>query len=530
MHSAFLDSYALHVLVRTLSGLDRDPLSPTYGCFDRNFWQYKSTDFPSSILQQGALTLAVAYSDPFGGNIYYQKERIRDYAAAGISYWSRLVNQTGRLEEYWPHERSIPAAAFSLYAVCEASERIRFSNPDFKSAVRKAASFLKKHRDHEALNQEIASIAAIRYAAKVLSDAELKQAADQRFERFLARQEEEGWFAEYQGVDTGYLSVTLDFLIRDYEIGRDARGLGAAEKLLEFLTYFIHPDGSFGGVYCSRDSEYFLPYGFAALSAQFPPANPALRKLVQYLCRENYLNLSVDDRYLLHYLGSSVLKAAARLSDASPGDKAGLLPCERCFEKHFPKAMIYIKSTPRYYLIVSLMKGGAFLAFDKKNLRSHADAGYRLTQGEAVYTLECPLRRPYRIDGDGIRLETFFSKKKYFIQTPWKRLGMVVFFFVLKDYSASLARKIKHRFFYSAKRGVFTFRRTLVLNDAEIRVSDTLDAGRGRATAWRIPGGVGMRFMPSSKFFQIHTLSQTDPAESFEIEGKRTVETRVSFE
>jgi len=30
---------------QTLTLLDRNPHSPTYGCFDRNFWRYKIIDF-----------------------------------------------------------------------------------------------------------------------------------------------------------------------------------------------------------------------------------------------------------------------------------------------------------------------------------------------------------------------------------------------------------------------------------------------------------------------------------------------------
>ena len=40
---------ALHEIPRLLTLLDRDPSSPTYGCFDRNYWHYRTQDFPSGI-------------------------------------------------------------------------------------------------------------------------------------------------------------------------------------------------------------------------------------------------------------------------------------------------------------------------------------------------------------------------------------------------------------------------------------------------------------------------------------------------
>ena len=38
---------ALKQIPKLLTLLDRNPHSPTYGCFDRNFWHYKIIDFPS---------------------------------------------------------------------------------------------------------------------------------------------------------------------------------------------------------------------------------------------------------------------------------------------------------------------------------------------------------------------------------------------------------------------------------------------------------------------------------------------------
>ena len=34
-------------------------------------------------------------------------------------------------------------------------------------------------------------------------------------------------------------------------------------KMIEFLSYFIHPNGSVGGEYGSRSTTFFVPYGFA---------------------------------------------------------------------------------------------------------------------------------------------------------------------------------------------------------------------------------------------------------------------------
>ena len=52
---------AFRSLPRLLSLLDRNPLSETYGCFHRDYWLYKTSDFPDAVRQFGTHALALAY-------------------------------------------------------------------------------------------------------------------------------------------------------------------------------------------------------------------------------------------------------------------------------------------------------------------------------------------------------------------------------------------------------------------------------------------------------------------------------------
>ena len=47
-------------LPRILSQCCRDANSPSFGCFDRNFWHYRMRDFSSIILQQGGYAVLLA--------------------------------------------------------------------------------------------------------------------------------------------------------------------------------------------------------------------------------------------------------------------------------------------------------------------------------------------------------------------------------------------------------------------------------------------------------------------------------------
>lgn len=177
----------LHLIPRILTNLDRDPDSPTYGCFDRSYWHYKVHDYSSGLLQQSMLTLALIYDNNFNGNIYYKKAEIRDFAIAGLEFCTRIQHNDGSFDEYWAGEHSIPSTAFTLYAVCETSDVLGYITDDIKRCIDRSVRFLEKNVEQGALNQEMAAIAAIRYAATILDDDRIRDLSTNRFTQFLEK-------------------------------------------------------------------------------------------------------------------------------------------------------------------------------------------------------------------------------------------------------------------------------------------------------------------------------------------------------
>ena len=102
---------------RLLSQLDRDCNSPTFGSFDRNFWNYKIRDFSSSILQQGVMYLDVLFSFECESNIFNKNKIIKTWIKAGIDFWCKSQLKNGSFNEYYPNESGFPPTAFSLYAI-----------------------------------------------------------------------------------------------------------------------------------------------------------------------------------------------------------------------------------------------------------------------------------------------------------------------------------------------------------------------------------------------------------------------------
>lgn len=312
-----------------LTQIDRDEHSPTYGSCDRNHWHLKIRDFTSAILQQSGLALALLYAVDFDGNIYYQNHNMKDWAEATVRYWRQIQLKDGSFNEYYPYEHGFPPTAFSLYSACEVYKRLGMSDGQIESSIRKTAEYLGKHIEKEALNQEIASITALYSAYTILHEEWIREAMDKKLSIVLARQDEEGWFPEYGGADIGYLSVGFDMLAEYYWMSGDKRVKEPLERTLGFLKYFVHPDGTAGGEYGSRNTTYFLPNGLQVMACLGnADAEAMLQKLYADDGRKNYFLDSVDDRYLSHYVLHSFLRALEKRRAARNIPKPALLPCE----------------------------------------------------------------------------------------------------------------------------------------------------------------------------------------------------------
>jgi hypothetical protein len=109
---------ALNQLPRLLGNLDRNPFSPTYGCFHRDYWLDKTSDFPDAVRQFAVHALALVYKYDFPGNLYQGQPKIRDWAIAGLDFWARIQHRDGSFDEFYPYERGwVGPTAFTTYWV-----------------------------------------------------------------------------------------------------------------------------------------------------------------------------------------------------------------------------------------------------------------------------------------------------------------------------------------------------------------------------------------------------------------------------
>ena len=515
----------LHIIPRILTNLDRDPTSPTYGCFDRNYWHYKIQDYSSGLLQQSMLTLALVYSNYFSGNIYYKKDEIREFAIAGIEYCIGIQHNDGSFDEYWAGEHSIPSTAFTLYAICETSDILGYTTEGVKHCIDKSVHFLENNVERGALNQEMVSIAAIRCAAAILKDDRITDLATSRFAQFIEKQTNEGWFPEYGGFDVSYSTVTLDYLIRFYVLSKEEKALESAKRLLNILKYFVHPDGSVGGEYGTRNTEYFLPYGAEYLRKGSIIADKFVSKVLGYISRKDYLNLSWDERYILHYVSHSFVKALL-IHKKYRYSHNDVLPCETIFNHFFRDAQIYIHSNQNYYFIANLSKGGIFKAVCKKTMEASTDCTFRINYKGNQYVAEWPKNNEYSLENDRFTVKTTFAKTNVMQQSTLKLLLLRLSSKVLR----AKARTLTKNTLLFGKRDVedMTLCRTISLKDEKIIIEDTIDVGAREVTARLIPS-LSVRYIPSSRFYQVNTINTKIKSEKIKFKGKISLKRELTF-
>lgn len=347
----------LEQVPRLLTQMDRDADSPTYGAVDRERWHYLQRDFPSLRFQEAAYTMALLYNIQHKANVYYRNSKIKEWAVAAIEYWEKSLNKDGSAPEWYPMEKSYVCSSFSALAVTEARSLLptAFGVDARIAPIKKVCQWILRHDESLVSNQAAGAILAL-YTAGYECEAL------ERLDKLLLRQSPEGWFLEYGGFDVGYSYVLLDYLARlwqriDHEPLRDAM-----DKLIDFLSYFIHPDGTTGGCYTSRQTQYIIPSGLEILSEHSPLARTMADVELNNLTERPII---WDDRYLCYQTYYYLIAY-----NNHHENKRVRLPHEsEDLDVFFPEASIRIQSTKSQYKVKNMITG-AMYAYDKKTKKS----------------------------------------------------------------------------------------------------------------------------------------------------------------
>ena len=197
-------------------------------------------------------------------------------------------------------------------------------------------------------------------------DTQAESKAKYLLARILDCQSIEGWFCEYQGADPGYQSLCTYYLADVHFLRPDWELLEPLRASIQFLQYFAHPDGSFGGIYGSRCTRFYYPAGVLALSPEIEEAASMAVFMEASISDQRTVSLSAIDEPNLIPMFNAYAWAAVQ-KHQNEMITAHLTPASQkaCFRRFFSEAGLLIDSGPKHYSIISTHKGGVVYHFSE---------------------------------------------------------------------------------------------------------------------------------------------------------------------
>ncbi|MDD2696642.1 MAG: hypothetical protein PHE52_00590 [Candidatus Pacebacteria bacterium] len=510
---------SLKQIPRILSLQERDISSPNYGCFDRSFWAWKFKDFPDASPQRAVYPLSLIYSLNFDNNPYLRNENLAEWIKAGILYWAKIQHKNGSFDQAFPQEFSFGATAFTLYPLIESFLILKekFSLVEEKNmlnAIDKAADFLLKHGEtHGFISNHLSGAALALYrAGELLENEKYKEQSRKIINLILKNQSQEGWFKEYEGPDPGYETLGIYYLAKYYGETKDEKVLEALRRSIDFLSYFIHPDGTLGGEYGSRNTEIFYPAGFEIIKKEISIAG----KIIKAISEEKTVCLEGLDNENLIPLMENYLEAY--LAEAEENQLVDFkLPFEEIKERFFEEAKIYVKSSPLYYLICNAAKGGVVKVFDKKKKGLiFEDAGFlgETVKGKIITSQIFNDKAKIDFKEGKLEIATHFSGVLGEGTNPLKFIILRMLNLTLFNnvFLGNLIKAIMiKRLITKKKKYPVWLKRKIVFKENKIEINDILTKKQNIRLEWL---EYGKKFsaihMGSAKYFQLSQLIQKE--------------------
>jgi hypothetical protein len=455
----------LNEIPRLLSLLDRNENSPTYGCFDKNYWKYKITDYVNIRFQEACLTLALLSQHQ---NKFLNIKNLKDYSIAAIKFWTKIQNDDGSFNEYMPNEHSHVATVFSTYCVANTCLLLKIRDQDVLESLQKAAKWISRNDDLIVVNHDAGAVATLYSLYELFGKKKYLIWNKDKLKKVLNNQNSEGWFSEYGGADIGYQSFSIYYLADYYKRSGDKTVLNSLNKAVDFFSYFIHPDYSIGGHYGSRETSFVIPDGFEILSVELPLASSIANAIRNSLNFKRIIGpYSFDDRFL----ASGVYPYLQAYADYKKTKYTELPKDKKEFEKYFKNAGIYVRNTKPFYLIVNLKKGGVMKVFNKENLL-YNDTGWIIESPKKLITTNGP--SSVNLTKDSIEIKGSFFEHDLKYQTTstllmLRFLNSIGFFNKTKSFlRKKLVTKIKTR--------PIKFYRKIIFQNDQIKIIDSFES------------------------------------------------------
>jgi hypothetical protein len=525
-------SLILDHVPRVLGLVDREAMSPTAGCCDRTFWAWKFVDFPRSRFQEAACVLAFLYATELEGNTLHGNYKVLGWIRAILRYWTTLQHADGSFDEAYPFERSLAATAFTTFYVSEAvgflgDELEGIARTETLAAIRKAGEWLCRNDEtHGFLSNHLAAAAAaLEHAHRLTGEARFADRRAYFVDRILERQSGEGWYEEYGGADPGYQTHGSFYLARIAELTDDERLRESLDRATEFLAHCVHPDGSLGGEYASRNTQTYYPAAFEMTAHRSGAAAWIADTLRPSVESAAAAGLRGSCPYNLFPLLNNLVFAWRAASDDGPRQ----VPTEPTSAREmtwFPEAGIARVRGRWYDAWVGASKGGVVKVFhrEKKKLL-YSDCGYvgRLDRVELASSQYLDRSRPIAVEDDRIEVSGAFRRVSRPTMTPW-RFTLFRAFMLTLGRAPGLARRVKNllvRVLIGDKPPLdVRLRRVIRFEERAVVVEDRLegaDASRFHELSWE--ESLTTIHMGSARYFVPAELerAEVEPADDLRI-------------
>jgi len=363
---------------RLLALYNLDPSALTYGYGDRLYWGWKISDFPNGSMQGGVHGLSIALKL----RLIKDDQFILKTIDAVINAISRIRAKNGSMVEAYPGENSFCVTALVAFDVLSAIRHLedclsKTQIQNYLEILKPLIGFVKRNKEvHAIISNHLATAAAACFLWTELTGEKIKL-GQELLDIIYKHQSAEGWYMEYEGADPGYQTLCTYYLFCIYEITKDERLLQSLEKSASFLKYFIHPDGTIGGLYGSRNTEVYYPAGIIGMANvidDFALISSLLQKGKEV--NHHILPQSVDFGNFIPLLNSYAVAALKyEQNKKNIEDIQVTAPYLDKFSKNFKDAGIYLQSTLRYHAILNYKKGGTIKVFDKKTSKIDTEDG-----------------------------------------------------------------------------------------------------------------------------------------------------------
>jgi hypothetical protein len=465
---------ALQYIPHLVQLVDRNPYSPTYGCFDREYWHYRTLDFPCGMSQECVLPFALLYKYDFPNSPYHGMDRFREIAIAGIRFAEKGSHKDGTCDDYFPFERAMGALVFSLYACTEAYILLSLEDERMIDFFKRRGDHLAKFNETGQLSNHQAFAALACYNVYLITGQEkYRRISEERTEITLSWQhQEEGWFQEYEGADPGYNTCTIDFLSKLYMKSKNESLVEPLKKAIEFSWYFMHPDGSYGGEYGSRNTYHFYPHGFEIMARFTEKAGQIADQFLAGLEKDKRYH-NDDDRMCCHCV-YDWLQAWLDYYHKRPAP----INVRENFTRWFPGCKIAVCKTDKYYAVTNLSKGGVIKVFnDKGPLGSDTGLIGELDNEKVVVTHLIDEENTINANTEDrcFMVEGVFSLRRTKLSSPLKLVIFRLLLLTIGRFAPNLTRSLIQKLLITQKpRTKYRFSREVRFLDDKVEISDEI--------------------------------------------------------